>query len=456
MASPLSKGLIAGAIGESGALDSATLTPVPLAEAEQAGVAVRDRAGGDVAGGAARDVPAEQLLEAAADAGVGGSRPTVDGYFLPKDPVEIFAAGEQARVPLLVGWNSEEIERSGRPGAGRADAGELRQGRARSCTATAPRRSLKVYPAATDEEVEQAATDLAGDRFIGYSTWKWADLHGKTGGKPVYRYLYARPRPAMRPRWAMRSPASPAACRRGRGDGRPAAARRGAVHSAEIEYALGNLATNKVYAWTPDDDKVSEVMQGYFANFVKTGNPNGPGLPPGRRPTAAMPSRSCASTSRPAPSPRRTASDTCSSTTCTSSRRRKGRASMLVALLVLVVSMAERSVAGAPATAQPPRDFGCTEWHQCRELALAAADRGEYETFHDLAWRTVQTGPRNDPALMYLLARAQALSGRPHDALIMLQRLAGMGVASDAATNDDFVRTRQLPEWPDLLARIEA
>jgi len=54
---------------------------------------------------------------------------------------------------------------------------------------------------------------------------------------------------------------------------------RGAVHSAEIEYAMGNLATNKVYAWTPDDHKVSEVMQGYFANFVKTGDPNGPGLP---------------------------------------------------------------------------------------------------------------------------------------------------------------------------------
>ena len=54
---------------------------------------------------------------------------------------------------------------------------------------------------------------------------------------------------------------------------------KGAVHSAEIEYALGNLATNKVYAWTPDDYKVSEVMQAYFANFIKSGDPNGPGLP---------------------------------------------------------------------------------------------------------------------------------------------------------------------------------
>jgi para-nitrobenzyl esterase len=51
------------------------------------------------------------------------------------------------------------------------------------------------------------------------------------------------------------------------------------VHSAEIEYALGNLSTNKVYAWTPEDYKVSNLMQEYFANFVKKGDPNGPGLP---------------------------------------------------------------------------------------------------------------------------------------------------------------------------------
>ena len=53
----------------------------------------------------------------------------------------------------------------------------------------------------------------------------------------------------------------------------------GAAHSWEIEYALGNLATNKVYPWTPDDYKVSATMLDYFANFIKTGNPNGKGLP---------------------------------------------------------------------------------------------------------------------------------------------------------------------------------
>jgi len=116
---------------------------------------------------------------------------------------------------------------------------------------------------------------------------------------------------------------------------------------------------------------------------------------------------------------------------------------MIVALLVLLVPLS-----------QSPRDAGCSEWRDCRQLALAAADRGEYETFHDLAWRAVQIGPPNDRSLMYLLARAQSLSGRPHDALVMLQRLAELGVASDADTNDDFRRTRQLAGWPEVAARI--
>src|SRR5436190_11941572 len=128
---------------------------------------------------------------------------------------------------------------------------------------------------------------------------------------------------------------------------------------------------------------------------------------------------------------------------------------LLVALLVLLASLAGRLAAVSPAVFQSARDFGCTEWRDCRQMALAAADRGDYETFHDLAWRAVQTGPPNDPALMYLLARAQALSGRPHDALIMLERLAEMGVPSDAATNEDFSRTRQLPGWPEVAARID-
>jgi len=96
----------------------------------------------------------------------------------------------------------------------------------------------------------------------------------------------------------------------------------------------------------------------------------------------------------------------------------------------------------------------CRDWQTCRQLALEAAERKEYDAFHDLAWRAVNTGPRNSPELMTLLARAQSLSGRPHDALVMLNRLAAMSVVTDAATSDDFSGVRELPGWPELEAKL--
>lgn len=98
----------------------------------------------------------------------------------------------------------------------------------------------------------------------------------------------------------------------------------------------------------------------------------------------------------------------------------------------------------------------CDDAAGCRDAALAAAARQEYETFHDLAWRAVQRGRRNDPELMYLLARAQSLSGRPGDALVMLRRLAEMGVATDAATHEDFRNVRSLAGWADVEALMSA
>ena len=53
----------------------------------------------------------------------------------------------------------------------------------------------------------------------------------------------------------------------------------GAPHACEIEYCMGNLGLIKEYAWTAEDYKVSETMLSYFANFIKTGNPNDSGLP---------------------------------------------------------------------------------------------------------------------------------------------------------------------------------
>jgi hypothetical protein len=92
----------------------------------------------------------------------------------------------------------------------------------------------------------------------------------------------------------------------------------------------------------------------------------------------------------------------------------------------------------------------CASVDDCRQQAVDAAARGDYETFHDLAWRAVQKAKPNDPELMYLLARAQSLSGRPGDALVMLQRLKQLGITTDAATNDDFRRVRALKDWPEF------
>jgi hypothetical protein len=96
----------------------------------------------------------------------------------------------------------------------------------------------------------------------------------------------------------------------------------------------------------------------------------------------------------------------------------------------------------------------CGDWRECHQRALEAASQGEYEAFHDLAWRAVQKGPKDDASLMYVLARAQSLSGRPHDALVMLLRLADRGITTDAASNEEFAPVRRLPQWPDVDARL--
>lgn len=102
------------------------------------------------------------------------------------------------------------------------------------------------------------------------------------------------------------------------------------------------------------------------------------------------------------------------------------------------------------------RGADCRDSQECRRLALEADGRKDYEAFHDLAWRVVQTGPPNDPGAMFLLARAQSLSGRPGDALVMLRRLSAMGAQNDAATSDDFAAVRTLAGWPEAGARVAA
>ncbi len=258
MASPLSKNIIAGAIGESGSLLGKHST-VSLSEAEQLGEGFsKSLSAASLAD--LRAMPAEKILEETAKPGLSKFPVDVDGYFFPKSPVEIYASGNQAKVPLLVGWNSGE-------GSSQSILKEKAPTPENFTNAIQKRFGddaddlLKVYNINDEETIQQLATDLAGDVFAGFKTWKWCDMQSKTGGHPVYRYFYAHPRPAINEDTTKASPAA------------------FAVHSAEIEYALGNLPTNRVYAWQPDDYKVSAILQSFFANFIKTGNPNGLGVP---------------------------------------------------------------------------------------------------------------------------------------------------------------------------------
>ena len=277
MVSPLSKSLFARAIGESGSMLNTSFGPLPLADAEKNGVTFAASLGATSLAGL-RALPAQQLLEATDKPGTPRFAPTLDNYFFVKKPAATFAAGEQAHVPLLVGWNSQEMSYPSVLGSEKPTVENYTKALQKLYGDQAAE-AQKHYPATTDAQVEQAATDLAGDRFIAYSTWKWADAHLQTGGQPVYRYLYARPRPAMTPEMGNATAGLAGGVVKQSANAPKAPPVKGAVHSAEIEYALGNLGTNKVYAWTPDDYKVSATLQSYFANFIKTGNPNGAGLP---------------------------------------------------------------------------------------------------------------------------------------------------------------------------------
>jgi para-nitrobenzyl esterase len=253
VASPLSRGLFRGAIAESGACLE-NLLPMSLSTAEQNGVNLMKRL--NVASIAdLRKIPADSLLKIAN----GRFGVDVDGYLLPESPDQIFAKGNEMHVPLLVGWNSAEVDYHSILGNDSATVDNYKKAITKANPAMADN-ILSLYPSATDADVKDVATQLASDHFIVFATWKFADMQNKTSGQPVYRYIFATKRPAMT-------------------NGDPNNRQMGASHASEIEFALGNLSTNHVYAWTPDDYKSSNTMETYFANFIKNSNPNGNGLP---------------------------------------------------------------------------------------------------------------------------------------------------------------------------------
>jgi para-nitrobenzyl esterase len=275
MASPLAKGLIMGAIGESGAGITPTMAPVTLAEAEKQGADFAKNAGVSTLKGL-RALSTKEVYEMYGESKRFGFPVVLDGYFLPKTLPQIFAAKEQAQIPLLVGWNSAEI-----PGQtfmqGQPYKDENFVARVKKEYPTDFEEVLKLYPHGSEKEIELSATALAADRFISYSTWKWFDLHRNNSTQPVYRYLYNKLRPDLVDN-SMASGLAGGTVKKDQNTPKPPQAV-GAPHACEIEYCMGNLHLVKEYAWTADDFKVSDTMLNYFANFIKTGNPNGAKLP---------------------------------------------------------------------------------------------------------------------------------------------------------------------------------
>jgi para-nitrobenzyl esterase len=275
MASPLSKGLIAGAIGESGGGITPTMAPVPLAEAEKQGAEFAKNAGVSTLK-ELRALTSRDLYELYDESKRFGFPVIMDSYFLPNYLPQIFAAREQAQVPLLVGWNSAQMS-AGTFMYGQSTTPENFINRVKAEYPETHQEVLKLYPHNNEKEVELSATSLASDRFIAYATWKWADLHSNNSSQPIYRYLYSKLRPALVNQTLMSGLARGTSKKTSDTPEAPKAV--GAPHACEIEYCMGNLHLTKEYAWTADDYKVSETMSEYFANFIKTGNPNGGKLP---------------------------------------------------------------------------------------------------------------------------------------------------------------------------------
>lgn len=256
MASPLSRKLVAGAIGESGALMQ-KWTPPSIATAEQQGAKFADSVGATTIV-QLRAMPAETLLEAREKAGNLPTGVIIDGYALREAPAVTFEQGRAARVPLLVGSNSQEAAAAAVIGGGPPTLASYRLGLIKTLGEKADA-VFALYPANSDDEVMSAATALASDDFLALPTWKWFDLQRRRGA-PTYLYQFSRVRPPFQSDPVTRS------------------REWGAVHSAEIEYALGNLDVNPLYRWGADDRKVSGTMSQYWANFIKSGNPNGAGV----------------------------------------------------------------------------------------------------------------------------------------------------------------------------------
>jgi len=246
--SPMARGLFQKAIVESGAaLDLPGIKAgESLKRAEDAGAAFARNLGA-TSPDELRALPVSVLIAPGAPRSI--TSPIQDGTIVPVDITAAYRNGRDAGVPLLLGWNSNEAARfidhatlAGYAGSARATygpiAGDL----------------LRLYPAANDVAATRAAQDLMSDVGFGWRSWSIAEAGRARKAAPVFLYQFDDPPP-----------------------GSNGSRTSGAVHSDELGFVWGNDDPER--RWSTADNALSDKIQRYWINFMRTGNPNGAGLP---------------------------------------------------------------------------------------------------------------------------------------------------------------------------------
>ena len=245
VASPAAHGLFNKAIAESGSFMIAN----PLIQATTLEIA--EKQGLRFAGSAhaqsiedLRKMSAEDLMKVP-----GRFSPITDGYVLPKPVPQIFAEGHQNNVAVITGWNADEsFITSYKKKDAYVDAIKKQYG------ADADE-VLKYYAGTTDEEAARSQVRMSRDQTFAMSGYKWLSLQSRQGKAPIYAYYFNRKLPAT-----------------------PDYVKYGAFHTGEVAYVMDDLKfLNR--PWEPDDQPLATLMSSYWVNFMKTGNPNGQGLP---------------------------------------------------------------------------------------------------------------------------------------------------------------------------------
>jgi para-nitrobenzyl esterase len=263
IASPLSKGLFVRVIAQSGPVGN----PTTLADAEKRGVDFAAKLGftGDGALARLRALSSAELLEKVGQGGGGpgaaATGPTmsivVDGRVLPESSQKIFAEGRQQKVRLLIGSNSQEMQ-GGTGGRGPASSADLRQLIAQRYGPLADR-AASLYglggggEPAPHPQYGNVLTQWTTDTSFRCGTVQELVWH-TASGNPGYQYEFSR---TVHGQEAL-----------------------GAPHAAEIPFVFGTLPVwQERRKYTDSDQTYAVLMQQYWTNFAKTGDPNGSSLP---------------------------------------------------------------------------------------------------------------------------------------------------------------------------------